>query len=105
MLAFEIATSVRNVRELGRLSVLFLIASTFPPLIVKMGSGLTLLWTCELVGSARRVFLSSDPVSEWTSADIQELRHIRIEVNVDVGAPDRLARVVVDDPVQGHFLS
>ncbi len=51
MFAFEMATSVRNVSELGRLSVLFLIASTLPPLMVKMGSGLTLLCACELVGS------------------------------------------------------
>ncbi len=60
MFAFEIATLVRNVSELDRRSVLFLIASTLPPLIVKMGSGLTLVCTCELVvepESVRSMFL------------------------------------------------
>ncbi len=57
VLALEIATSVRNISELDRLSVLFLMSSTLPPLIVKTGSGLTLLGACELVESVRRVFL------------------------------------------------
>lgn len=57
MLAFEIATLVRNVSELDRLSVLFLFASTLPPSMVNMGSGLTLLCTRESVGSVISVFL------------------------------------------------
>lgn len=65
MSALEIATSVRNVSELARLSVLFLVASTLSPLTVKTGSGLVLLGVRELAESVRRVFLHS--VSEQHS--------------------------------------
>lgn len=102
MWALEIATSVRNVRELGRLSMLFLIVSTLPPLTVKTGSGLVLLGVCELPESVRRVFLWHC-VGEQLPPPYLRMKDVRIKIYVHVGATDSFA-IVVDDPIQGHFL-
>ncbi len=97
--AFETATSVRKVSELGLRSVLLLITRTLAPMMEKMGSGLTLLWGPG--ESSRKVFLTTTGQHSCVAKCLTP--GSRIEVDVHVGTSDADA-VVANIPVEGHLL-
>ena len=94
MFAFETATSVRKVSELGLRSVLLFIARTLPPMMEKIASGLTLL--CGPGESSRKVLLTI-VMSAWPVTQNPGVR-LRIEEDIDVRTTNANA-VVADVPV------